>query len=144
MNDDSLDNKHLLGKLGEDLVASLEHAILSENKFDTVKDMIDSTGKNIEVKTQNRYKGKNLFSINTKSPTNIKKCLTVDRLLFVEYDETDIIKIYECVDKNSGYYYTTKSNIEMFGWPINKMKLLHYYQNKNLAEKMRKLSNHRY
>jgi hypothetical protein len=138
------DNKHLLGKLGEELVARLEKAILSEDKFDTIKDMIDSNGKNIEVKTQNRYRSKNIFSINTKSTTNIKKCLTVDRLLFVEYDSTDIIKIYECIDKNSGYYYITNSNIKMFGWPINKMKLLHLYQNKTLAKKMRSLSNNKY
>lgn len=139
MNSDK-ENREYLGALGEKLVAKLEEAILSENKYDTEKDMVDKNGKFIEVKTQNRNTYNNYFSVNANKLINLHKCLTVDRLIFVEYDETDIIKVWECTqNKTSGLYYKTTNTI-MFGWPINKMKLIHTVCDKELSADMRKHS----
>lgn len=139
-----MNNRKMLGDLGEQLVAQLEHAILSENVYDSEKDMIDINGKKIEVKTQNRDHFRKCFSIEALGITNVKKCLTVDRLIFVEYDNTSIIKIFECIDKNSVFTYTTSSNKKMYGFPISKMKLLYYYDNNELANSMRNLTNSKY
>ena len=139
-----MDNKKQLGDIGEKLVAQLENAVLSENMYDSEKDMTDANGKKIEVKTQVRDKFRNCFSIRCDGLVNFKKCLTVDRLIFVEYDSTNIIKIFECIDKNSVFTYRTYTGNSMYGFPINKMKILHYYTDNVLAEQMRKLSNSKY
>lgn len=137
-----MDNKHELGFLGEQLVAKLENAILSENKYDSEKDMVDSKNRKIEVKTQNRHPYKNCFSIKADGLTNVKKCLTVERLIFVEYDKTSIIKIWECFDnKSSVFNYSTSSGKKMYGWPINRMKIIHTIDDSELSNKMRSLSN---
>ena len=134
-------DREKLGALGEKLVAKLENAILSENKYDSEKDMIDSNGRKIEVKTQNRHPYKKCFSIDAKGLTNVRKCMTVDRLIFVEYDKTDIIQIWECTEnKTSSFNYTTSTNKVMYGWHINKMKLIHKIEDAKLAEEMRSFS----
>jgi len=131
-----------LGALGEKLVAKLENAILSENKYDTEKDMTDLSGKKIEVKTQNRHPFKNCFSIHSAGITNVRKCMTVDRLIFVEYCKTDKIKIWECSkeNRNSAFNYVASGGKSMHGWPINKMKMIHKIEDSKLAEEMRNYS----
>lgn len=140
-------NEEKLGKLGEDLVAGLLSAELSENKFDSVKDMTEADGTKVEVKTQNRHPNGS-FTVNAMHVTNLNKCLSVDRLIFVEYDETEFIKVYECTDRKYRLINTKPTRYEPEGrimvcWPINKMKQLAEIHNPELAAEMRSLSNSR-
>lgn len=137
-------NKEKLGKLGEDLVASILGGKLSENKYDTVKDMT-ALGKNVEVKTQNRHPNGS-FTVNAQHQTNLRKCLSVDRLIFVEYDSTPNIKIYECTDRENYTMVSTRptqyepNGRVMVCWPISKMTHLRTISNPVLAQEMRELS----
>ena len=140
-------NEEKLGKLGEDLVASLEDATLSEYKYDSTKDMTQKDGTKIEVKTQNRHPNGS-FTVNAMHVTNLNKCLSVDRLIFVEYDATEYIKVYECTDRKYRLVNTKPTRYEPEGrimvcWPINKMKVLAEVHNPELAAEMRSLSNSR-
>ena len=137
-------NKEKLGKIGETLVSKLLNATLSENKYDTVKDMVELDGTNVEVKTQNRHP-RGFFTINVEHKTNMNKCLTVDRLIFVEYDSTNTIKIFECTDRSYEFIQTKPTLREpmgriMAGFPISKMTLLKSIDDSNLASEMRSLS----
>lgn len=140
-------NEEKLGKLGEDLVAELLSAQLSENKFDSVKDMTEANGTKVEVKTQNRHPNGS-FTVNAMHVTNLNKCMSVDRLIFVEYDETEFIKVYECTDRKYRLVNTKPTRYEPEGrimvcWPINKMNKLAEIHNPELASEMRNLSNSR-
>ena len=133
-------NKHKLGEIGEKLVAYLENAIISEDRFDIVKDLIDANGQQIEVKTQNRHPGMNVFSIQADKQTTRDKCMNVDRLIFVEYDSTPKIKVWECGSRKDFVRYRTNAMTNMLGWPISQMNLLHEVNSNELATKMRSLS----
>ena len=140
-------NKEKLGRIGELLVASLENAVLSENKFDSVKDMTKADGTKIEVKTQNRHPNGS-FTIDIMHKTNLEKCINVDRLVFVEYDATDTVKIFECTDRSYHIVQTKPTQREPMGrlmacFPINKMTLLKEIHNPQLANQMRSLSGSR-
>jgi hypothetical protein len=140
-------NKELLGKLGEDLVADLLQAELSLYKYDSDKDMTEKDGTKVEVKTQNRHPNGS-FTVNAMHVTNLNKCLSVDRLIFVEYDSSDYIKVFECTDRTYRLINTRPTQREPEGrimvcWPINKMKKLAEINNPSLASKMRELSNSR-
>jgi hypothetical protein len=140
-------NQEKLGKLGEQLVANMEEATLSEYKYDSEKDMIQSDGTTIEVKTQNRHPN-GCFTVNAMHVTNLNKCLKVDRLIFVEYDSSEYIKVYECTDRKYKLVNTRPTKREPEGrimvcWPIDKMKLLKTISNSELATEMRNLSNSR-
>lgn len=140
-------NEEKLGKLGEDLVADLLKAELSENKYDSVKDMTQSDGTKVEVKTQNRHPNGS-FTVNAMHVTNLNKCLSVDRLIFVEYDSSDYIKVFECTDRKYNLVNTKPTRYEPEGrimvcWPIHKMKKLAEIHNPELASEMRSLSNSR-
>lgn len=141
-------NKEKLGALGEAIVADLMKGVLSENKFDSVKDMTLADSSNVEVKTQNRHPN-GTFTINAMHVTNANKCMNVDRLIFVEYDAGDIIKVYECVDRKNYKVFNTKPTPKepegrlMIGWPINKMNLIKEIKDAPTAQKMRELSGSR-
>lgn len=140
-------NEEKLGKIGELLVSQLEDAVLSEYKYDSTKDMTTKDGVKIEVKTQNRHPNGS-FTVNAMHATNLKKCLTVDRLIFVEYDSTDYIKIFECTDRDYKIVNTKPTAREPMGrimccWPIYKMTKLAEIQDAKLASEMRSLSNSR-
>jgi hypothetical protein len=136
----------VLGNLGEDLVAKVLNCTLSSDQFDSVKDMVDPDGRNIEVKTQNRYAARDVFSIRRDKETNLNKCMTVDRLLVVEYDASPELKIWEVTDRNDFQDYTTRPygrnprGLDMRGWNINSMNLLHKEFDDELARSMRELS----
>ena len=137
-------NKEKLGSIGESIVAQLENATLSENKYDSVKDMTTQSGVNIEVKTQNRHPNGS-FTINVMYKTNFDKCLNVDRLVFVEYDHTDVIKVFECTDRTYNIINTKPTQREPMGrmmacFPINKMVKLAEIKDANKASEMRSLS----
>ena len=140
----NITNRRKLGALGEDLFCLLEQCVKSSDPFDSVKDMVDSNGKNVEVKTQARYSSKNLFTIRADKATNLNKCMTVDRLIFIEFDQSDTIGVFECVDRSKFVQYTTLNGTRMLGWPIDTMLQLHSIKDKKLAEWMRALSTSKY
>ncbi len=133
-------NKEKLGKLGEELVVNLLGATSNEDWYDPNGDatLNDLT---IEVKTQARHVY-GYFSINTAYKNQIRKCAEVDRLIFVEYDNTPIIKVFECPKSARNNYidYTTKKGLRMRGWYISSMILLASIENPELAAEMRSLS----
>ena len=74
-----------LGSIGEDLVADLyrrqgSEVALSENKYDSVKDMLVD-GQTCEVKTQMPYFLKKMFTIKVNQ---YFKCMNADKLIWVE------------------------------------------------------------
>ena len=132
-------NKEKLGDVGEKLVANVLDLTLSENKYDPEKDgIVNGTSTLVEIKTQNRHPA-GFFTVNTAYQNQLPKCLKVDRLIFVEYDESNEIKIWECHDRTYKII-LTRAGKRMAGWKISDMKLIHIENNLVLAEKMRKLS----
>lgn len=137
-------NKVKLGQIGERLAAEYYGVSINENFYDTEKDLVLPNGETIEVKTQNRYPGKNLFSmrasVDRTGLNNILKCMSVDHLVFVEYDSSDIIKLWECTNRKVYQIYTTSQMLTMVGFPIANMKLLHSINDPHTAAQMRALS----
>lgn len=133
-----------LGKLGEALVSDLFKIKLSEDEFDTVKDGLTFNGQTVEIKTQNRHPTKPILTISApaqgKGLVNVIKCFTVDNLIFVEYDSSDIIKIWLCNDRSNYEIYETKAGKQMIGFPVSDMKLLVDHEDSDLAAQMRSLS----
>jgi hypothetical protein len=135
----SIRNRGKLGTLGEDLFCLLEKCTKSSDPFDCEKDAIDANGKTVEIKTQARYSYKNMFTIRAKK-TNLNKCMKVDRLIFIEFDQSDTIGVFECIDRSKFVQYTTSKGIEMVGWSINdNMSQLYSIKDKKLAAYMRSL-----
>lgn len=133
-------NREELGRIGERLVQLLFGGEISTNPYDSQKDLIID-GLNVEVKTQNRCTFNNTFTVNTKYRTNFNKCVHVDRLLFVEFDDTAIITVWECIDRKSGETFTTSDGRRMFGWHVDKMKHLESIRSDVLSSRMRRYSN---
>lgn len=135
---------HELGRLGERFVAHVMNVTLSEDKYDIKKDGILPDGSEIEIKTQNRHPTKDMFTIssvnNGNGLENIIKCFTVDKLVFLEYDSTDFIRIWLCTNRKNYDIFTTTTGKEMIGFPISEMELLHKIEYPELATKMRSLS----
>ena len=73
----------------------------------------------------------------------VEKCVKVKRLFFVEYDETDVVKIWECTDRNYTIFETRDGRL-MAGWPVSKMKLVREIDDVSLAGEMRSLSQSRH
>lgn len=124
----------LIGEIGECIVATRLGADVSSNQFDRLKDMIFKDGKTVEVKTQVRYRLRSEFTVR---PDQLNKCLNVDRLIFVEYDDTNDVKIYECVNRNDYLRYNTNDGRQMIGWKINEMELLHTVHSQPLSTLLR-------
>lgn len=133
-------NKEKLGRLGEQLVVNLLGATANEDWYDQNGDAT-LNGETIETKTQSRHVH-GYFSINTAHKNQLRKCAEVDRLIFVEYDNTSIIKVFECPKsaRNNYIEYTTKDGRRMRGWYISEMTLLTAVKNPELAAEMRSLS----
>lgn len=138
-----------LGALGENFASRALGLTLSENAYDQSKDGTKN-GETYEIKTQNRYPLRQVFSIaapvDDKGLNNILKCFTVDHLIFVEYDHSDIIRAWECVDRSTYEIYRTRPFREfvngktMIGFPICRMVLRYKESNPKLAQDMRGLS----
>ena len=126
-----------VGILGEQFVAKLMKGRLSSDKYDSEKDMTLSDGTLVEVKTEVRYRKENAFTVDYSKKTNLNKCVTVDRLLFVEYGTYGNIRIYECTDRT---YRLVKAGYRtVAAWDIGKMKLI-YDKPDKLAHELVKLS----
>lgn len=140
-----------LGELGEEIVVCL-FSLTSKieyagSDFDDEKDLIIDN-KQVEIKTQTRLRARNLFTTAYKR-TNINKCMNVDVLLFVEFDETDYISIWTPRDREhyTDYQIETMSGlVSMRGWYINKneigpgCRLIRKIKLPQISERMRALS----
>lgn len=133
-------DQEILGTIGEIYYQALFGGLLSEYKYDGDKDLVQSDGKQVEIKTQSRYRHSDAFTVNKANTHNLKKCLHVDRLIFIEYSLSDTILIWECVDRRSVFSSTMDDNRIMACWPIDKMILLKNVKHPKLAEIMRNFS----
>lgn len=149
-------NQELMGDIAEKMVCHIYDGIRSSFKYDMKKDCIlqayrrsddDTPRKAVcEVKAQNRHPTKHCFSIDSSASNQLYKCIQVELLLFVEYDYSDIIKVWECVHKNDYYLYRTNptkrypEGLTRAGWNISDMLLVKEIKNKYVADYMRSLS----
>ena len=136
-----LNNQEALGTLGELYYQAVFGGTLSSYKYDSDKDLTEDNGTQVEIKTQSRHPNGS-FTVNKAHQTNLRKCLAVDKLIFVEYSLSDTIIIWECVDREY-FSTTTKDGRNMACFPIDKMKVLKKIKQPKLAELMRNFSNSR-
>lgn len=140
-------DKVTLGKLGEALFIKLFGGVQSDDEYDRIKDVV-LDGRNVEIKVQNRHISKNMFTIRDAyysngrclGVDNIIKCFNVDRLIFIEYDSSDTIKIWECPRTRTYTRFTTQSNTSMIGFHIGQMTLLRELLDSAFASECRVLT----
>ena len=121
-------NKEKMGFLAEQLVFDYYNGEQSIDKYDSKKDgmILDET---VEVKCQNRHPF-GYFTVNTAWKNQVPKCKSVDRLFFVEYDNSPDAILWECIDRNDTKEITTRDGRVMCGWPISKMKMITTFKGK--------------
>ena len=146
-----MNNRVHMGQIGEKIAADHFKLTLSKDVFDRLKDASCLLGKIFEIKTQNRFPSfefGHLFSIaqpdGGKHINNLMKCCTVDHLIFVEYDNSDIIRLWECTERMKYVTYTTRARKNMIGWLIEDMKLHAALTLPNEAYELRNLSQSEY
>lgn len=121
-------NKEKMGYLAEQLVFEYFKGIQSTDKYDSKKDgMIGN--ETAEVKCQNRHPY-GYFTVNSAWKNQVPKCKTVDRLFFVEYDNSPDAMLWECIDRNNTKEIITRDGRRMVAWPISKMKLITTFEGK--------------
>tara|TARA_B100001057_G_C22812438_1_gene935998 strand:+ start:1337 stop:1759 length:423 start_codon:yes stop_codon:yes gene_type:complete len=121
-------NKEKMGFLAEQLVFEYFKGTQSTDKYDKQKDgMIGN--KTAEVKCQNRHPY-GYFTVNSAWKNQVPKCKTVDRLFFVEYDNSPDAMLWECIDRNNTKEIITRDGRKMVAWPISKMKLITTFEGK--------------
>ena len=117
-----------MGYLAEQLVFEYFKGIQSTDKYDSKKDgMIGN--ETAEVKCQNRHPY-GYFTVNSAWKNQVPKCKTVDRLFFVEYDNSPDAMLWECIDRNNTKEIITRDGRRMVAWPISKMKLITTFEGK--------------
>jgi hypothetical protein len=94
-----------IGQIGEQIVQNVYGGVLSEDKYDSVKDLVLDDGTLVEVKTQPRWQKENCFTLDYNKKVNYNKCLNVDKLIFVEPTKSGFINIYEAPEKGSRHFY---------------------------------------
>ena len=129
-------NKEKMGYLAEQLVFDYYNGEQSTDKYDSKKDgmILDETA---EVKCQNRHLF-GYFTVNTAWKNQVPKCKSVDRLFFVEYDNSPDAILWECIDRNDTKEITTRDGRVMCGWPISKMKMITTFKGK--GDELRKFT----
>jgi hypothetical protein len=129
-------NKEKMGFLAEQLVFDYYSGEQSTDKYDSKKDgmILDETA---EVKCQNRHPF-GYFTVNTAWKNQVPKCKSVDRLFFVEYDNSPDAILWECIDRNDTKEITTRDGRVMCGWPISKMKMITTFKGK--GDELRKFT----
>ena len=139
-----MNNQHKLGKLGESIVIHHFGGFLSVDMYDMDKDLTLPNGDNVEVKTQNRYRTENAFTVplpyKGKHANQIVKCLKVERLFFVEYTipKSDLIRVWECTNRNYRTIFTMHGQKAAFD--IDQMTLLEEFHNSKVSDEMYRLS----
>lgn len=133
-----------LGNIGETLVFSSlrkrhESVVVSENKFDSVKDGT-ADGLTIEVKTLVPIKIYNAFCI---ASDQIVKCLNVDRLFFVKIAKGSQIEIYESPKprKPKSRFYNRDT---CYFFKLTDLHLYDTIEDESIASRMRSLSPSKY
>ena len=134
-------DQEILGTIGEIYYQAVFGGLLSDYKYDGDKDLVQADGRQVEIKTQSRLRGSNAFTVNKANANNLKKCLYVDRLIFIEYSLSDIIIVYECTNRRSVFGTLTDDGRSMACWPIDQMEILKKVKHPKLAEIMRNFSN---
>ena len=129
-------NKEKMGFLAEQLVFDYYSGEQSTDKYDSKKDgmILDETA---EVKCQNRHPF-GYFTVNTAWKNQVPKCKSVDRLFFVEYDNSPDAILWEWIDRNDTKEITTRDGRVMCGWPISKMKMITTFKGK--GDELRKFT----
>jgi hypothetical protein len=133
-------NQEILGDIGEVWYHAHFGGIPSIDKYDSSKDHTDADGKEVEIKTQSRHPY-GCFTLDTAQKNQLKKCVEVDKLIFIEYSLSDTIIVYECIDRRGCYTTMTEDNRRMACWPIEDMVIITKCKNKKLAALMRNFSN---
>ena len=124
----------MLGDAGETLVSNFLQennwvVKRSVNQYDSKQDMIatrDDVTVTIEVKTQQPYHMQNAFTV---KPNQLKKCQSVDSLIFVETpseDNGNVVRMWNAVSRE---YFTTKTydGRTMVCFDIDDMELMQTY-----------------
>lgn len=112
-----------IGDIGESIAQQVLGGSLSEDPYDMDRDIILEDGTNVEVKTQVRWRNKDVFTVNdTVTGHNIEKCLNVDRLIFVEPTSNGTFRILECTERKYGVSHPRGRKTYTF--PAGDMKLL--------------------
>jgi hypothetical protein len=135
-------NKELMGQLGEECLAARYDLVLSDDKYDMEKDAKDADGLNVEIKTQNRHPA-GFFTVNMKHTNQVSECMDVDRLMFLEYDNSDTLKVWECPktdDARRPKMIRTRDGRAMAGWYIDKMELKEEFEDVQLVHMLKELS----
>ena len=135
----TMQNFQKIGFVGEHLISKLFGGKLSLDKYDPDKDLVLPDGKHAEVKTQVRNVIQNAFtvSLDTWTGNQIRKCVEVEKLFFVEYGTYGNIRVYDCSDRN---YRTIKNQFgRMAAFDVDKMELIADFKSK-YCDKMMELS----
>lgn len=131
-------NQEILGDIGEIWYTAKYGGELSEDKYDSEKDVILNDGTYAQIKVQSRHPNQS-FTINTKQTSALENALKVDKLVFIEYSASDTIIVYECKDRKY-FKVTTKDGRIMACFPIENMSIIEKVKNKKLANLMRNFS----
>jgi hypothetical protein len=139
-------NNVTLGALGESIVFNhFNGSIKSDDYWDKDKDGNLPNGDDAEVKCQNRWRSEHSFTVpmphKGKHNNQLRKCLEVKRLFFVEYDvqpRTNTVRIWECTDRRYLIRQTLRGPQAIFD--INKMTLVHEFDDAEMANRMFELS----
>lgn len=133
-------DQEILGDIGEVWYHAHFGGTPSTDKYDGTKDLVGSDGTTtIEIKTQSRHPY-GCFTLDTAQKNQLKKCLEVDKLIFIEYSLSDTIIVYECINRRGCYTTMTEDNRRMACWPIEDMVVITKCKNKKLAALMRNFS----
>jgi len=136
----------ILGEKGEHLVKDFFlsqgcEVIMSDDPFDREKDMLVD-GKKVEVKTEVPYYKEWAVTINSKHKNQIKKCLLVDRLIFVvlpTYSMKKEITLMEAPKPNHRFYFNrTFGNRHMHCFPLDDARFLHKITDQSIVNDMLK------
>ncbi len=132
-----------IGSIGEkivfDLLAADHEVVMSEDKFDSVKDMLVDS-QTVEVKTLVPIKIFDSFCIGSNQ---IVKCLNADRLFFVKIGNGYGIHVYESLKPRRPQRREYNSDTCYF-FKLTELKLYDIVQNKSAAERLRALSPSKY
>lgn len=129
-----------LGLLGELLIQDIYGGELSEDLFDSSKDLVIK-GVEVEVKTQARWKLRNAFTIPGTSH-QINKCKSVQELYFVEPGKNFNIRIYKApaVQKRNFKTVYDNYNNKKYIMPVESLDLIRTCSLKGVWNEMMKYS----
>jgi hypothetical protein len=134
-------NQEKLGIIGENLYILYFGGVLSDDKFDSEKDIIEEDGTKVEIKTQPRWKKENCFTLNFYKKVNYNKCLNVDKLIFIEPTKSGYINFYEAPSKEKRFFYTKNvGNTKRYCMNVNACKLIKRVYEPIINEEMIRLT----